>query len=114
MKKLAILFILLLIGAAAAIIYVGKVEVPPGETAVATGGKIERLVKGAGRIEGLGEIPLSFGMPGRLDEITAKEGQDVALNDELATLNSADLDNQVKQAVDAVNEAQAQLNAANA
>ena len=52
-------------------------------------------------IEGLGEIPLSFGMPGRLDEMLKKEMEDVALNEEIAVLNSADLDNQVKQAVDA-------------
>src|SRR4029077_1129642 len=37
-----------------------------------------------------------------------------ALNADIALLNSADLDNQVKQATDAVNEAQAQLDAAKA
>jgi len=114
MKKLAIFFIVVLIGAAAAIIYAGKVEVTPGETAIVVIGKCERLIKGPGRIEGLGEIPLSFGMPGRLDQNFAQDGKEVALNEEIAVLNSADMDNQVKQAEDALNEAQAQLDAAKA
>lgn len=114
MKKLAVLFILVLLGAAAAIIYAGKEVAPPGDTAFATRGKCERLVKGPGRIEGLGEKPLSFGMPGRVDEVKVQEMQEVALNDEIAVLNSADMDNQVKQAEDALNEAQVQLDAVKA
>lgn len=114
MKKLALFVVFLFLAGAAAIYWVGKEVAPPGEIQQARMGEIKLLIKGGGRIEGKGEKPVAFGLPGRLDDVFVKEGQELALNEDIALLNSTDVDNQIKQAEAAVQEAQAQLDVAKA
>ncbi|HYG75096.1 MAG TPA: HlyD family efflux transporter periplasmic adaptor subunit [Planctomycetota bacterium] len=113
-KKLALFIAFLFIAGAAGIYYFAKTGAPPGEIQRAKIEDVKLVVKGGGRVEGKGEKPVAFGFGGRLDDVCVKEGQELALNEDIAHLNSTDVDNQIKQAEAAVQEAQAQLDVAKA
>jgi len=113
-KMLVCILLLLLAAAAAAVIYLGTTAAGPGDTCVATVGKVRRSLYGAGRVEGLPETTLRFPFPGYLDKVPVKEGQEVVLNDTLAEMNPSEVEKQVKQAEAALEEAQAELDLAKA
>ncbi len=114
-KRLVWSFIALLILVAGGIIYFGAQKQSADDTVTVTRDSIERVAKGAGRVEGISEpTPLSFGQPGQVEWIddTKNEGSEVDLGDVLARMNPAELDVRVAEADAALRVAQAKLDLA--
>jgi multidrug resistance efflux pump len=94
-KKIAWFFVLMLLTGAGVIIYLSTQKPHSDETVTVTRGSIERVVRGNGRIEGIGEpTPLSFPRPGKVNwmEEKAIDGYEVLMNDTLATQHPEALD----------------------
>ena len=87
----------LLLGAAAIIFFYVPAQ-KNDETYVVSVGMVKKSVKGLGRVEGVAEATLSFGRPGRVDEVKVTESQEVEVNDDLAKLNPSEVDAQVAEA----------------
>jgi len=111
-KKLLLLFATLVLAGGGALIYLGRGPAAPGETAIATMGSVRRAVRGSGRVEGLPETTLSFGMPGRVETVNVREGEEVVMNNTLAELNPSEVEKQIKLAEAAAKEARAEVDLA--
>jgi multidrug efflux pump subunit AcrA (membrane-fusion protein) len=111
LKVMAYVLIALLAAAAGAVLYLSQGPAQPPQVVMASAGSVKRSVRGQGRIEGLGDTVLSFGQAGRLDTVDVREGQEVVLNDTIATLNPADIKKRIEQAKEAVKAAEVTLEA---
>ncbi|MCA9972034.1 MAG: biotin/lipoyl-binding protein, partial [Anaerolineales bacterium] len=88
-----------------------RVEVEGAETAVPTPARPEGItILAEGQIVAVNpELPLSFGVSGRLKTVTVQPGDRVQAGDLLAELETADLENQLVQAQTALSTAEIQL-----
>jgi multidrug resistance efflux pump len=110
-KQIVWSFVLLLLLAAAGLVYLSMHKPDPPETSKAGVGKIERLALGGGRVEGQGEpVTLSFPRTGYLKDIYVKESQDLDPEDlVVAELDSSELDKKIAEAQESKNQLSAKL-----
>lgn len=78
-------------------------------TATITRGELIQSVSGSGQVRPAQDITLNFGTAGTIAQVLVREGQRVAQGDQLAVLETGDLDQQVLQAEANLKSAQAAL-----
>jgi len=108
-KALVWFFVLIALGGVGGLAFISANASVPGETFVVVQGTVKRSIRGTGRLEGVGETPLSFPFTGQIENVYFREGQEVTLNDTLADLNSAQMEKMIEQFSAKLKEAEAQL-----
>src|SRR5579862_1761005 len=108
-KTIALVFIFVLLAGVGATLWMGRGGTPEGDTMSVYQGTIRRSARGSGRVEGLAETTLMFPLSGRLNKVYAKEGTDVPELDNLAELNTEEVDVRIAQADLELKQAQAKL-----
>lgn len=108
-KTLVWFFVLIALAGAGGLAFMSAKASAPGETFVVTQGTVKRSIRGTGRLEGVGETPLSFPFTGQIENVYFREGQEVTLNDTLAELNPAHMEKMIEQFSAKLKEAEAQL-----
>ncbi|MFH0939417.1 MAG: HlyD family efflux transporter periplasmic adaptor subunit [Planctomycetota bacterium] len=111
LKRVVWVFVLLLLCVAVGIIYVSSRRENAQDTHSVQFGVIERMARGSGRIEGLGEpTNLSFGVSGYLEKVNVKEGQEIDPDDSVvAELSPSELNVKIAQAEASLKQAMARL-----
>src|SRR5690349_17847651 len=108
-KTIALIFIFLLLAGAGATLWLGKGGATDSEQFVAYRGPIRRSTRGSGRVEGVSETTLMFPVSGRLNKVYAKEGSEVPEFENLAELNTEEVEVRIAQADQELKQAQAKL-----
>src|SRR6201995_197068 len=108
-KTFVWLFVLVAIGGAGGLAFISAKASSTSETFVVKQGTVMRSIRGTGRLEGVGETPLSFPFTGQIENVYFRDGQEVALNDPLADLNPAQMEKMIEQFTAKLKEAEAQL-----
>lgn len=114
-KKIVWIFILLLVAATAAIIYLGAGPASPGEVYTVSTNPISRGVRGSGKIEGKSEPTLiKTTRAGYLEDVKVKEGDEVLENDHLGALSTVEIDGKIGEQEALVKQRAAELELAKA
>jgi HlyD family secretion protein len=110
MKSMAWFVILVVLGGVGGVMYMSTNAATSNDPPVTvTFGSVKRYVRGTGRVEGVGETPLSFPFTGQIENVYFREGQEVSAGQTLADLNTAHMEKQIDQFKAKLKEAEAYL-----